>query len=202
MIELYTYGTSNGQRASIMLEETGLPYRVHKVDLAQGEHHDETFLRINPAGQIPVIVDAYGPGHRPITVAQSGAILLYLAEKTERFLPKDDRHRAVVHEAFLQVMSDVAPASAAIFYMGRAGLEDAVKVCTDRFVDLLTRVDHRLGKWEYLGGEISIADFALYPTLAARWQIVSQASGLTNLQRWAEAMALRPGVSRGMSVPG
>jgi GSH-dependent disulfide-bond oxidoreductase len=202
MIELYTYGTSNGQRASVMLEECALSYRAHKVDLTRGEQHSAAFLKINPAGQIPVIVDPQGPGHRPITVTQSGAIILYLADKSRRLLPPEGAERTIVLEAFMQVMTDLAPASSNIFYMARADLPDAVKVATDRLIDLLTKVDHRLGKTGFLAGDVSIADVALYPSIATRWQLIKESKGLTNLQRWFETMGLRPGVSRGMSVPG
>ncbi|MCL6607716.1 MAG: glutathione S-transferase N-terminal domain-containing protein [Geminicoccaceae bacterium] len=105
MIDLYTAATSNGQRASIMLEATGLPYRAHKVDLAGGAQRGAEFLKINPAGQIPVIVDHGGPGGAPLTLTQSGAIMLYLAERSGRFLPSEGRKRAAVLAAFVQVMT-------------------------------------------------------------------------------------------------
>ncbi len=206
MIDLYTAATSNGQRASIMLEATGLPYRVHGVDLASGAQRDPVFLRINPAGQIPVIVDHGAPGGQPLTVAQSGAILLYLAERSGRFVPAEPVARARVLEAFMQVMTDVAPASAALFYMAKATEPphpEVMAFCKNRFVSLLTLVDRRLARHPWLAGEeISIADFALYPTVAARQAILDEAPGLSDLRRWMRTMALRPDVARGMAVPG
>ncbi|MDX6751799.1 glutathione S-transferase family protein [Geminicoccaceae bacterium 1502E] len=204
MIDLYTYGTSNGQRVSVMLEECALPYRPHKVDLATGEQRGEEFHKLNPSGQIPVIVDHLGPHERQIVIAQSGAILFYLAEKSGRFLPTDPAQRAHVMEAFMQVMSDVAPTSAAIFYTHRAGgTAEAKAMWRDRFLDMLTHLDRRLARHEWLGGEsLSIADIALYPSIAGRQAILEEAPGLTSLSRWATTMALRPAVSRGMGVPG
>jgi|DewCreStandDraft_2_1066082.scaffolds.fasta_scaffold06968_2 GST-like protein len=205
MIDLYTAATSNGQRASIMLEATGLPYRAHKVDLASGAQRSAEFLKINPAGQIPVIVDHGGPGGAPLTLTQSGAIMLYLAERSGRFLPSEGRKRAAVLEAFMQVMTDVAPASAALFYMSRAtepANPEVMAYCKNRFLSMLALVDRRLSRHPWLAGEeISIADFALYPTVAARRAILDEATGLSDLRRWAETMALRPDVARGMAVP-
>lgn len=204
MIDLYTYGTSNGQRVAVMLEECALPYRAHKVDLASGEQNTEEFRKLNPSGQIPVIVDHLGPHEHQIVLAQSGAILLYLAEKSGRFLPSDPLHRAHVLEAFMQVMTDVAPTSTAIFYSQRAGAPAEIQAFwRDRFLDLLTHLDRRLTRHEWLGGEsVSIADIALYPSIAARQAILEEATGLSSLGRWAKTMALRPAVSRGMGVPG
>ncbi|MCS7268881.1 MAG: glutathione S-transferase N-terminal domain-containing protein [Geminicoccaceae bacterium] len=205
MIDLYTAATSNGQRASIMLEATGLPYRAHKVDLAAGEQRKAEFLRLNPAGQIPVIVDHGGPGGRPLVLAQSGAILIYLAERSGRFLPTDQRKRAQVLEAFMQVMTDIAPASADLFYMAKATEPphpEVMAYCKNRFLSLLSLADRRLARHPWLAGEeISIADFALYPTVAARQAILDEAEGLSDLRRWARTMAARPDVSRGMAVP-
>ncbi|MCS6781349.1 MAG: glutathione S-transferase N-terminal domain-containing protein [Geminicoccaceae bacterium] len=205
MIDLYTAATSNGQRASIMLEATGLPYRAHKVDLASGEQRAAAFLRLNPAGQIPVIVDHGGPGGAPLAIAQSGAIMLYLAERSGRFLPSEGRKRAAVLEAFMQVLTDVAPASAALFYMSKATEPphpEVMAFCKNRFLSMLAQVDRRLARHPWLAGEeISIADFALYPTVAARKAILEEAQGLSDLQRWAQTMAARPDVARGMAVP-
>lgn len=205
MIDLYTAATSNGYRASIMLEATGLPYRVHKVDLAAGEQRRAEFLRLNPAGQIPVIVDHGGPEGRPLVVAQSGAILIYLAERSGRFLPTEPRKRAAVLEAFMQVMTDIAPASANLFYMAQATQPPHPAImdfCKKRFLAMLSLADRRLARHPWLAGdEISIADFALYPTVAARQEILKEAEGLSDLRRWAQTMAARPDVARGMAVP-
>src|SRR5262244_4161040 len=118
MIDLYTYATSNGQRASIMLEECGLPYKAIKVDLEKGEQKTPTYLKINPSGQIPAMVDPDRPGGKPLVLAQSGAIILYLAEKTNKLLPRDPAKRASAQQWFMQTMTDVAPSSVILFVVG------------------------------------------------------------------------------------
>src|SRR5689334_16029908 len=105
MIELYLAATANGLRAAVALEECGLPYRAHPVDLAKGEQRSPGFLKLNPAGMIPVIVDPQGPGGKPLTLSQSGAIVLYAAEKAGRFLPADPVQRLMVMECFMQTAS-------------------------------------------------------------------------------------------------
>jgi len=116
MIELYTAQSSNGQRAAIALEECGLPYRVHKLELMQGEQRTPEFLALNPAGAIPVIVDPDGPGGAPLTLSQSGAIALYAAEKTGKFLPRDPARRAQALQWLMYGVSDVASASMMVFF--------------------------------------------------------------------------------------
>src|SRR6185312_12081903 len=118
MIELYTYATSNGQRASIMLEECGLPYKATKIDLEKGEQQTPSYLKINPSGQIPAIIDPDRPGGKPLIVAQSGAIILYLVDKTNKLMPRDPAKRVLAQQWFLQAMSDVAPASGNLFVVG------------------------------------------------------------------------------------
>jgi GST-like protein len=204
MIDLYTYATSNGQRASIMLEECGVPYKAIKVDLERGEQQMPNFLKVNPAGQIPVLVDPDRPGGKAITVAQSGAIILYLAEKTNKLTPRDPVRRALAQQWFLQAMSDVAPASAILFMVGTIPeITTATrKLFEQRLIGNLRNVDRRLSESEFLAGEFSIADIALYPTVAFRRDVIEQNGELRHLMRWMAAMAARPGVRRGMSVPG
>ncbi len=119
MIEFFTAQSSNGQRVAIMLEECALPYRVHALDLARGEQRDAEFLQINPAGQIPAIVDPEGPDGQPFALSQSAAILLYLAEKTGRFLPADSFRRAAAYQWLMQALADVAAASGSIFLLSK-----------------------------------------------------------------------------------
>src|SRR5690349_4379298 len=109
MIDLYAAGTSNGMRARIALEECGLPYTLHKIDLTKGEHKTPSFLAMNPNGQIPVIVDKDGPGGKPLTLSQSTAILLYAAEKSGKFMPKDPAVRAAALQALMNASTDVTP---------------------------------------------------------------------------------------------
>jgi GST-like protein len=203
MIDLYTYATSNGQRASIMLEECGLPYKATTIDLERGEQKMPNFLKINPAGQIPVLVDPDRPGGKPVVIAQSGAIILYLQEKTNKLLPRDPLRRAAAQQWFLQAMSDVAPSSAILFLVGTIPEITIAtrKLFEQRLLQNLRNADRRLSEVEYLAGEFSIADIALYPTVAFRRELIEQNGELHHLMRWIATMAARPGVQRGMSAP-
>lgn len=202
MIDLYTAATGNGRRASVILEECGLAYTVHKLDLTKGEQKTPEYLKINPAGAIPAIVDNAAAGG-PITLAQSGAIALYACEKSGKFLPTDPAKRAATLQWFLHVMSDQAPSSAAIFRLGSLPEKPAAAISSfeSRLTDMFRFVNTRLGQAEYLAGELSVADFALYPVFASRTKLVESTGGLDNLTRWAAALAARPGTAKGMKVP-
>jgi GST-like protein len=204
MIDLYTSGTGNGYRAAIALAESGLPHRVHKIDLTKGEQKTPEFLKRNPAGAIPVMVDSDGAGGKEVTVSQSGAIALYLAEKSGKFLPKDTARRAVAWQWFMQATTDVGPASGMIF-MSSGALPDKSPANTaffeNRLLGFLRLCDQQLAGREFLADEISIADLALYPVVASRKALIEKAGGMPNLSRWATAMAARPGVQRGMKLP-
>ena len=205
MIELYLAGTANGLRASVALEECGLPYRAHAVDLAKGEQRKPEFLKLNPAGLIPVIVDSEGPGGKPLTLSQSGAIVLYAAEKAGRFLPHDPAQRAVVMQWFMQAASDISGSSNAVFTLENRAPEKSaanVEYFKSRLLSYFSNCDRQLEGKDYLVGEISVADLLLYPNFAARKALLDQAGGFSNLQRWGAAMAARPGVARGMKVLG
>jgi GST-like protein len=203
MIDFYTANSSNGQRAAIMLEECGLEYRVHKVDLMGGEQHKAEFLRINPAGAIPAIVDEEGPGGAPLTLAQSGAILLYLAMKTGRFFPLDPARRAQAFQWLMHAVTDTAAASMTLFLLGNfvPDKSDAnAAFFEDRVVKFLRVADGQLAGREFLADEVSIADFALYPLAAVRRPLVDRAGDLRHLVRWMGTMGARPGVARGMQA--
>ena len=205
MIDLYLAGTANGLRAAVALEECALPYRPHAVDLAKGEQRSPEFLKLNPAGLIPVIVDSEGPGGKPLTLSQSGAIVLYAAEKSGKFLPHDPVERAVALQWFLQAASDIAGASNAVFTLeNRAPEKSAANVdfFKKRLLDHFSVCDRRLEANEYLAGGLSVADLLLYPNFALRKPLLDQAGGYANLKRWGAAMAARPGVARGMKVLG
>jgi GST-like protein len=202
MIDLYFAGTANGQRAAVALEEAGLAYRLHRVDLAKGEHRTPEFLRLNPAGLIPVIVDSDGPGGKPLTLAQSGAIILYCAEKSRKLLPRDGAVRAEAMQWLLQAMTDVAGTSGALFRLENSVPEKsppAIEYFRKRLLGFLSVCDRRLEGRDWLAGELSVADLALYPNFANRKALIDQAGGFANLQRWGAAMAARPGVARGMN---
>ena len=200
MIDLYTFNTSNGHRASIILEECGLPYRVHKVDLAKGEQKAPEFLNINPAGAIPAIVDHDVPGG-PLKLSQSGAIMLYAAEKTGRFLPTDPARRAQALQWLMLAVTDVARASTSIF-LSSAVLPDKspanVAYFEEQTLRYLRVAEARLAGRDFLADELSVADFALYPLYAVRKALVDKAGDLPELARWSAALAARPGVDKGM----
>lgn len=194
------WGTGNGLRASIALAESGLEYKVHKVDLTRSEQKKPEYLKINPAGQIPALVDSNGPGGKPVTMAQSGAILFYAAEKSGRMLPKDPVRRVAALHWMMQGCSDVAVTSGAIFALENF-VSEKVQSNTDFFKTRLTgyfrHVDARLAGREFLADEFSVADVALYPVASTRKAL---AEGLPNLNAWLARMGARPGVQKGMTV--
>lgn len=203
MIDLYTGNSSNGQRAAIILEECGLTYRVHKYDLLKGEHQTPEFAAIAPGGAIPVIVDSDGPGGLPLTLAQSCAIILYVSEKTGKFMPKSFAHRALAWQWLLHAATDVSSSSASIFY-NMVLVPDKSEANGKFFVERALRyfgdADRQLADREYLAGDLSVADFALYPVYAVRKKILDEAGTLPHLARWGERMAARPGVQKGMKA--
>ncbi|MEO8134067.1 MAG: glutathione S-transferase family protein [Betaproteobacteria bacterium] len=203
MIDLYTANTSNGNRAAIILEECGLPYRVHKYDLMKGEHRTPEFLSVAPAGSIPVIVDPAGPGGKRITLAQSCAILLYVAEKAGKFIPQDAADRATAMQWLMQAGTDVSAASAAVFF-NLALLPDKSeangKFNQERVLRYFRDCERQLTGRDYLAGEISIADFALYPVYATRKPLIEAADSLPNVSAWGARIAARPGVQKGMQA--
>ena len=205
MIDLYLAGTANGLRASVALEEAGLPYRVHKVDLAKGEHRTPEFLKLNPAGLIPVIVDQDGPGGKPLTLSQSGAIILYVAEKAGRFLPKDAVRRAMAWQWFAQGLSDVAATSGALFRVENS-VPEKIAGNTDyfkkRLLGFFAVCDTHLAGRDFLADEFSVAELMLFPNFALRKSMIDEAGGFANLQRWGAAVGSRPGMQKGMKVLG
>jgi GSH-dependent disulfide-bond oxidoreductase len=205
MIELYFAPTANGLRAAVALEETGLPYRTHKVDLAKGEQRTPEFLKLNPAGLIPVIVDSDGPGGKPLTLSQSGAVVLYVAEKSGKFLPKDPARRAIAMQWFMQAASDVAVTSGAIFQLEVRSPEKSpvnIDLFKKRLLSFIAVCDKRLQGRDFLADELSVADLMLYPNFSARKQLIDEAGAFANLQRWGAAIGSRPGVQRGMKLTG
>lgn len=202
MIDLYFAPTTNGRRAAIMLAKSGLPFTVHPVSFAR---KPPALLSRNPAGTIPVIEDADGPGGRPIVVVQSGAIVLYLAEKIGRFIPTEPIARLVALQRFMLACSDVAAMSSAIYATANDLPEPSarnVSFYEDRLLALFKVVDGYLQDRDYLAGDISIADFAMYPVFFQRRAVADRAGGLARLTRWGDAMAARPAVTRAMALKG
>jgi len=203
MIEFHAWQTSNCQRVAIMLEECGLPYRVHKVDLFKGEQNDPAFLQINPAGAVPAIIDADGPGGLSLTLTESGAIDLYLAEKAGKFLPREPAQRAQTLQWLMFALTDCAPASMSMFLLSMMAPEKSpanVGFFEQRLLRFFRVADEQLAGRDWLAGELSVADFALYPIYAARKAIADAAGDLHHLPRWGAALAARPGVVKAMQA--
>lgn len=205
MIDLYTWSTPNGRKISIMLEEVGLPYRVHAVDITKGEQHKPEFVAINPNAKIPAIVDADGPDGQPITLWESGAILFYLAEKTGRFLSADPRTRYFTLQWLMFQMGGVGPMFGQAHHFLRFAPEP-VPYATERYTKETRRLygvlDARLREASYLAGEYSIADIATYPWVARReWHCVELAD-FPHVKDWFGRIGARPAVRKGMAVPG
>jgi GSH-dependent disulfide-bond oxidoreductase len=200
MIDLYAAGTSNGMRARIALEECALPYKLHPIALDKGENRTPQFLAMNPNGQIPVLVDSEGPGGRPLTLSQSSAILMYCAEKSGRFLPKDAAARPAFLQAYMSASTDITPTFGAVFTIMRA--KEPHGPSTDmfkaRFRNYMKVWDEALARRKYAAGEeLTIADFSLYAGYArAKSVIPDTLQGLANLERWGAEMAARPAIQR------
>lgn len=202
MIDLYAAGTSNGMRARIALEECGLPYKLHPVDLAKGEQKTAAFLAMNPNGQIPVIVDHDGPGGKPVTLSQSTAILLYCAEKSGKFLPKDPAARPAVLQALMNASTDVTPIFGSLFAVLRSKEPHAptAQLFKDRLRGFFKVWDDALAKQKCCaGGEVTIADFSLYAGYArVKGAAPELVEGLPNLRRWGDEISARPAVQRAL----
>jgi GST-like protein len=198
MIELYTAATPNGHKVSIALEELGLPYRVHALSFDRKEQKTPEFLRINPNGRIPAIVDD------GFAVFESGAILIYLAEKTGRLLPTDMQGRSLALQWLMFQMGGIGPmqGQANVFYRyfpeKLQGAIDRYQHETRRLYEVL---DRRLGEAEYLAGDYGIADIATYPWVRLHGWAGVAVEGLEHLQRWMAALATRPAVQRGLLIP-
>ncbi|MHB2209825.1 glutathione S-transferase family protein [Methylobacterium sp. CM6257] len=203
MIELYAWNTPNGRKISVALEELALPYRVRTVDITKGEQLEPTFLAISPNNRIPAIVDPDGPDGRPISVFESGAILLYLAEKTGRFLPEDRRLRVAALEWLMWQMGGFGPMPGQVHHFltvdeaNRAyGLERYLKE-TRRLYGVL---DRRLAQVEFVAGPISVADFAILGWVWRHERHQISLDAYPHVQRWYQILMSRPAVKRGFEV--
>jgi len=192
MIDLYAAGTSNGMRARIALEECGLPYKLNFIDLAKGEHKTPKFLAMNPNHE--------GPGGLSVTLSQSTAILVYCAEKSGKFMPKDPAARAAMLQALMSASTDVTPIFGALTAMANAKPphEPSVQAFKDRLRGFFKVWDEQLAKRKFAGGdEISVADLSLF---AGYWRTKGAqpalVEGFTNLAKWAEQMGARPAIQR------
>lgn len=202
MISLYTAATPNGHKISIALEEMNLPYQVIHLDLLANEQKDDTFLAINPNGRIPAIVDH---DNDDFAVFESGAILLYLAEKSGKFLPEDSKQRSLVMQWLMLQMGGIGPmmGQANVFYRY---LPEQIPVAIARYQNegrrLFEVLDTQLAKTTYLGTEqFTIADIATWPWVKIHEWSGIDVSGLPNLQRWLELVASRPACQKGLLIP-
>ena len=204
MIDLYTWSTPNGRKVSIMLEECALAYRVHPINIGKGEQHTPEFLALNPNNRIPAIVDAEGPGGKPLPLFESGAILIYLAEKTGKFMPRDARTRLICLQWLMFQMGGVGPMFGQAHHFLRSAPEQVpygIKRYTDEARRLYGVLNKRLGEAAYLADEYSIADIATYPWVARHeWHKVELAD-FPNVKRWFGTISARPAVQKGMKVP-
>jgi glutathione S-transferase len=201
MIDLYTAPTPNGHKASVTLEELELPYRVHAIDLSKHVQKEDWFLALNPNGRIPVIVDREADD---FPVFESGAIMMYLAEKTGRLLPTDVKGRSLAVQWLMFQMGGIGPmmGQANVFYRY---FPEKIQPAIDRYQNesrrLFEVLDRRLGESEWLARDFSIADLANWCWVRTyKWSGVSR-DGLPNLGRWLDAMKERPACRRGVEVP-
>ncbi|MDX1512208.1 MAG: glutathione S-transferase N-terminal domain-containing protein [Gammaproteobacteria bacterium] len=205
-IELYTWATPNGRKASIMLEELGLPYNMHAVDISKGEQHEPDFLAISPNNRIPAIVDPEGPDGEPLSLFESGAILIYLAEKTgSDLLPSKGRDRAITLQWLMWQMGGVGPMFGQAHHFLFQPKED-VPYGKKRYHDETKRLyrvmNKRLEEAEYLAGEFySVADIATYPWVARYPRHQVDLGDYPSVKRWFDEISKRPAVEKGMAVP-
>jgi GST-like protein len=204
MIDLYTWGTPNGRKVSIMLEEVGLPYAVHAINIGKNDQFTPDFVAINPNSKIPAIVDQDGPDGQPFSVFESGAILIYLAEKTGKLLPTAIRPRSVVLQWLMFQMGGVGPMFGQNHHFRRFapekiayGIERYGKE-TERLYGVM---DKRLGEVAHLAGEYSIADIATYPWVSRHDYQEIDLAKFPNVKRWYDTLSARPAVQAGMKVP-
>ena len=203
MIELYTWGTPNGKKASVMLEEVGLPYHVHPINIGKGDQFAADYVKLNPNSKIPTIVDTEGPGGKPITVFESGAILIYLAEKTGKLLSREPRARMEAIEWLMFQMGGVGPMFGQAHHFLRQAPEQ-IPYAQERYAKEARRLygvmEKRLGDVPYLAGDYSIADVATFPWVARHeWHRV-ELKDFPSVERWYKAIGARPAVERGMNV--
>ncbi len=201
MIELYTASTPNGQKISIMLEELRLAYKVRPMRLEKKEQREAWYLRLNPNGRIPTIVDH---GNGGFVVFESGAILIYLAEKSGRLLPSDQRGRSQVMQWLMFQMANIGPmlGQASVFYRyAPEKIPYAIQRYQRESRRLMEVLDRRLQEREYIVDHYSIADIAAFPwVIGCHWCGVD-ISDLENVQRWLNILEARPAVQRGLAVP-
>lgn len=203
MIDLYFWPTPNGYKAAIMLAELDLPYTVLPIDITAGEQFKPEFLKINPNNKVPAIVDHDGPHHKPFAVFESAAILMYLAEKAGRFLPVDTENRYEVLQWLIFQNSTMGPMlGQAHHFMVYAS--ETIDYAIERYDREAGRIysilENRLGDYEYLAGEYSIADISTFPWIRTRKLHRRDLKNYPNIDRWYQAIKARPGVRAGLGM--
>lgn len=204
MIDLYTWGTPNGRKVSIMLEACELPYTVHPINILEGDQFHPDFLAISPNNRIPAIVDSDGPGGESISLFESGAILLYLAEKSGRYLPQDPSQRYQVMQWLMWQMGGFGPMLGQAHHFRRFAPERIAYGIT-RYTNESRRLwgvlDGQLAKGDFICGELSIADIACYPwAMRHEWQGI-EPNEFPHVAQWMQRLGAMDFVSRGMTVP-
>ncbi len=203
MIDLYTWPTPNGHKVHIMLEETATPYKVIPIDIGKGDQFEPAFLEISPNNKMPAIVDPDGPDGEPISVFESGAILIYLAEKTGQFMPAAARQRHMVLQWLMFQMGGIGPMLGQCHHFRNYAPEPipyAIKRYTNEAARLYGVLDNRLAQAEYMAGDYSIADMATYPWTRSIENQGVNPDDFPNVLRWQRAIESRPAVIRGCDV--
>jgi GST-like protein len=205
MIDLYSWPTPNGHKIHIMLEETALAYRVHPVNIRAGDQFDPAFLKISPNNKIPAIVDSDGPDGQPISLMESGAILVYLASKSGRFLPRSDRGRFEMLEWLMFQMASVGPMMGQANHFRSNAAPEPIEYAINRYTNEVRRLhgvmETRLAASRFLGGEdYSIADIAVWPWLRASERNGIVWSEFPKLKAWFDLIGARPAVRRALKV--
>jgi GSH-dependent disulfide-bond oxidoreductase len=203
-IKLYYWPTPNGKKVAIFLEEAGLPYNLVPVDITAGEQFDEEFLQISPNNKMPAIVDPEGPDGEPISIFESGAILIYLAEKTGKFWPTSPRERYVALQWLMFQMAHVGPLLGQAHHF-RGYAPDEIPYAIDRYTNEAARLykvmDARLSETGHFAGEeYTIVDMAIYPWVASHEKQGQRMEDYPNLGRWYEGVGTRSAVRRAMEV--
>jgi GST-like protein len=205
-IQLYAFDTPNGRKISVALEEMGLPYDVHVIDITKGEQRSAEFLKISPNAKIPAIVDPQGPAGAPVSVFESGAILIYLGEKTGKFWPREPRSHIATLEWLMFQMGGFGPAPGQVHHFIALEDETQRRYGLERFMAETRRLygvmDRRLAANEYFAGsELTVADFAILGWVWRHPRHKVELADFPHVQRWYQALMARPGVQRGFAVP-
>lgn len=202
-MQLYTAAAPNGRRALFVIEELGLPHELHVLDFSKRDQDRPEFRALNPLGHVPVLVDPNGPDGRSIVVAQSGAVIYYLARKAGRLIPRDETKRIRAEQFAWMALSDVAAASTTVFLGLRSQGGESnplVALFRDRLKSFLHQIDAEIGSREFLCDELSLADFALLPLVfLPHVSAAMEEIGAANLIRWRAGMARRPAVERALA---